>query len=334
MKNNDNGNRGNCFDLIRHFAALLVLYSHHYPMLKRPEPSIRHWESYGFIAVAIFFSISGYFMPASFVRSGNFLNFIGRRLKRLLPALVVCSFIITYVIGTIFTSTPTWEYLTSRWTLGTFASWATFLGRSIPGVFSNFLMPNAIDGSLWTLPIELLCYVVIGTALSFSQSWKMALFLFVAAVLGTAWVVHVDTSFNFYSVPLNFFLIFGICFSGGSLLAMTKDAWFSARIPLLIFAILSIWLMRGRVEINIFGMLGITLITVIIGESAKDKFIKGKFDISYGIYIYAFPIQQLVINEITHRLWLGMLISLVFTLVAGYLSYQFVEKRFLHKNNY
>jgi peptidoglycan/LPS O-acetylase OafA/YrhL len=56
-----------------------------------------------------------------------------------------------------------------------------------------------------------------------------------------------------------------------------------------------------------------------------------KFDISYGVYIYGFPIQQIVINKITHHFWRGMAISFVFAMAAGYLSHRFIEKPFLRK---
>jgi peptidoglycan/LPS O-acetylase OafA/YrhL len=321
--------RNNSFDLIRHFAALLVLYSHHFALSQRPEPQVPYWDTYGFVAVAIFFSISGYFMPESFRQSGNFIRFIGRRVRRIFPGLIVCSFLMTYVLGTVFTVTPTFEYLTSKWTFDTFLQYSVFFGRVIPGVFSNFLFPNAINGSLWTLPIEFLCYIIIGAALSLSGSWKMALALFITSVLGTIYVFRAGVSFDFYAVPLNYLGVFGVCFSAGALLSMTKDAWFSARFPLVIFSLVSLYVLRGRPEIQTFGSLGIAILTIVIGESFSERLINGKFDISYGIYIYAFPVQQITINLLTRNFWLSMAISVALTLGLAALSYRFVERPFL-----
>ncbi|RUL70440.1 acyltransferase family protein [Dyella choica] len=301
--------RGNSYDLMRHFAALLVLYSHQFALHGSVEPIYPFWDTYGYVAVAIFFSISGYFMPASFKRSGNFVEFSKRRLRRLLPAMVVCSFLMTYVLGVIYTNDPKWSYLASNGALVTFLKYSLFLGRAIPGVFANYIYPNAVNGSLWTLPIECVCYIAIGIALSFSQSWKVILALFVGSILGTASLVHTGTGFMFYGVPLNYLCMFGICFSGGALLSVTKEAWYPNRWLLLVFGIFGMFLMPSKLEYGVLGTLGITLVVAVIGESFSDKLINGRFDISYGVYIYGFPIQQIVINEVTHRFWPGIVSS-------------------------
>jgi peptidoglycan/LPS O-acetylase OafA/YrhL len=331
MKNSEGNDRGNCYDLIRHFAALLVLYSHQFALHGAVEPVYPFWDSYGFVAVAIFFSISGYFMPGSFKRSGNFIEFCKRRLRRLLPGMVACSFLMTYVLGAIYTGEPKWNYISSQYAWITFLKYSLFLGQAIPGVFANYIYPNAVNGSLWTLPVECLCYIGIGVALSFSQSWKMILALLAGAMLGTASLVHSGTGFAFYGVPLNYLCMFGICFSGGALLSVTKETWYPHRWFLTMFAVVGMFVMPGGLEYSVMGTLGITIVVAVVGESFSEKLINGKFDISYGMYIYGFPIQQIVINRITHRFWLGMAVSIVLALIAGYLSYRFVEKPFLRR---
>lgn len=99
------------------------------------------------------------------------------------------------------------------------------------------------------------------------------------------------------------------------------------------FGMAGMFLMPGKLEYSVLGTLGITLIVAVVGKSFSDKLINGKFDISYGAYIYGFPVQQIVINEVTHRFWLGMTKSIVLALAAGYLSYRFVEKPFLRKDH-
>lgn len=325
-------NRDNSFDLIRHFAALLVLYSHHFALLKLPEPTFPHWDSLGFVAVVIFFAMSGYFMPGSFNSSGNFLVFMAKRCRRIFPGLIVCSLLMCYLIGGIFTPRPTLNYLFSLSTLKASIQFSSFIGRPIPGVFSDFLFKDAINGSIWTLPVEFVSYILIGIALSYFNHWKSVLTLFILSVVATRLIGHTGMNYMFYCVPLSYLAIFGIAFTGGALMSMTQEYWFANRLYLAVASVIFLIILQGRPEMLILGTLSLGVLTVIIGVSFKDKLINGKFDLSYGIYIYAFPIQQLVINLITQKFWLSMIISAMLTIFVAYLSYKFVEKPFLYAN--
>jgi len=73
--------------------------------------------------------------------------------------------------------------------------------------------------------------------------------------------------------------------------------------------LLMLFLMRGRPECQVIGTASLAVLIIVIGVSLKDNLIRGRFDISYGIYIYAFPLQQIVINRVTGNFWAGMAIS-------------------------
>lgn len=90
--------------------ALLVLFSHHFPLSGRTEPTVSGWDTFGFVAVAIFFAISGFIMPQSYDSAGNFIAFMAKRFRRIFPGLIVCCFLMVYVIGAIFTETSILAY--------------------------------------------------------------------------------------------------------------------------------------------------------------------------------------------------------------------------------
>lgn len=321
----------NCFNSIRHFAAFLVLFSHHYALTGRGEPTIPLWDTLGFLAVAIFFAISGYLMPHSFQSSDNFLHFMEKRVRRIFPGLIFCAFVMVYVIGTIFTPSGIVEYLTSPSNAKTFVLLSMFDGRPIPGVFSDFVYPNALNGSLWTLPVEFACYLIIGVGLAFCRSWKTAAVLLMLACAATATTNIKWDNFSFYNVPLGFLALFGISFCTGALLSLTATAWRPYRLHLAILAAVIIYVIRGRYEIQVLGTASIAILTVVIGTTFKERLLKAGTDISYGVYIYAFPIQQIVINRITDHFWGSMIISAVLVSIAGYLSYRYVESPFLKR---
>lgn len=82
---------------------------------------------------------------------------------------------------------------------------------------------------------------------------------------------------------------------------------------------------------RILGYLIIPALVIIIGVSITDKLIYGRFDYSYGVYIYAFPVQQIIINHTSLGFYSNMLLSALMTLFLGALSWHLVERRFLHK---
>lgn len=324
--------RNNSFDVIRHFAAFLVLFSHQFRLSGFEEPLIKGWDTLGFIGVAIFFTISGYFMPKSFESSGSFFVFIEKRCRRIFPGLFACSFIMVYVIGLFFTNDNKTDYILSYANIKDVFLHTIFIHNVTPGLFSDFIVKDAINGSLWTLPIEFLCYIIIGSALSLAFNWKTAMILLWLASLATATINLVWTDFSFYGISMKYLAIFGIPFATGALMSLTKKSWSGHKVQLSILAIFLMWLLRGRWEIFVLGTASLSILVVIVGVSFREKLINGKFDISYGMYIYAFPIQQIIINRVTNNLWLSMLLSISLTIIIAFLSFKYIESPFLIKN--
>jgi peptidoglycan/LPS O-acetylase OafA/YrhL len=278
----------------------------------------------------MFFAMSGFLMPPSYAGAGNFLAFLAKRCRRIFPGMIVCSFVMVYVIGAAFTKSDLLSYLSDREQAGTFLYFAVLHGRLIPTVFSDFLYRDALNGSLWSLPVEFGWYIVIGSALAFSNSWKTAAALFWLSAAAVVVLANTGAQYVFYDIPATFFALFGIAFATGALLSMTRQTWAPYRVPLVVIAILSLVVTRG-VERQVLGTASLAFLTIVAGTSFRDILVRGKFDISYGVYIYAFPIQQIVINRVTHHFWLGMALSAALTAVAGAASFYLVERCFLHR---
>lgn len=322
-------NRNNSFDIIRLIAAFMVLYSHQFSLSGLQEPIFLKWNSLGYIAVAIFFSISGYFMPKSFGRSDNFIRFIIKRCKRIFPGLFACSIFMYCFIGVIFNTNSISEYLLSGDALTKVIRNSVFIQEQVPGVFSNFKYKEIINGSLWTLPIEFTCYILIGFFLSISNSWKSPAILLLTSVIATIALNYQTDLYAYYSVPFKFLALFMIPFSLGSLLSFTESSWWRYRFKIIAVSFLMLLATNAKPEIQIIGLLCVTTITIISGLSIKDTVINGRFDISYGVYIYAFPVQQIMINLVTHDFYLSLLISSVCTIILSSISYRYVERPFL-----
>jgi peptidoglycan/LPS O-acetylase OafA/YrhL len=156
----------NNFDLIRFIAAALVILSHCFSLAgKEFEPLswLSGYETFGGLAVAIFFITSGFLITASWFSDENILSFIKKRILRIFPALIWVIFLTVFVLGPLLTALPLKEYFKNHTTyLYLNNVYLTCIYYSLPGVFAHNPWPNAVNGSLWTLPIEILMYAMIG----------------------------------------------------------------------------------------------------------------------------------------------------------------------------
>ncbi|HGG8900255.1 TPA: acyltransferase family protein [Enterobacter cloacae] len=323
--------RDNCFDIIRHIAAYTVLVSHHFRLSGFDEPIFARWNTYGALAVAIFFCLSGYLMPKSFQSSENFMEFMKKRCLRIFPGLIFCSFVLYFLIAVIFNTANPVEYLISSKPLIHTLRNILFIRDSVDGVFTSYIFPKEIDGSLWTLPIEFACYVIIGFALSISFSWVTPALLLVAGIVSGIFFSFYPDSATYYSIPFKWLAFFSIPFSFGALLYMTSNAWMKYKKWMLGIAIAFIFAKIGEPQVTTIIPLCVTTIIIVLGLSFKDRVINGGFDISYGVYIYAFPVQQIIINNTNLNFYVSMATCALITTILAMLSYRYIERPFLHK---
>jgi peptidoglycan/LPS O-acetylase OafA/YrhL len=332
--------RHNCFDLMRHIAALAVLVSHHYALSGLVEPNFSgkfifgmNAISWGGLAVLIFFSISGYLVTKSFIRSEGFVDYMNKRTRRLFPGLIVCCAILVFLVMPFYNGNHLIAFFDP-------ASWNSFI-RSVmllrldfPTPVAAFKYHNIMNGSLWTLSSEFLCYVLAAIALGYSKTWRAPAVILALCIAAMLYTLESRSEFIFYQIKSARFLPFLIVFAVGSLMATTESTWNNtkSRIVLAVLSILTLIATSQTKEAYILGNIAIAVSVLAIGTSFKDRLISGKYDISYGIYIYAWPVQQIVINETGLSLYPSLLLTVAITLVLAAASWRFVEKPFLARH--
>jgi peptidoglycan/LPS O-acetylase OafA/YrhL len=304
--------RRNSLNLIRLVLALAVLVHHSWPLMGLGNEPKFAGESLGGWAVAGFFSISGYLITGS--RFSNRLgDFLLHRVARIMPAFLVCLVVMVAVIA------PLGHVATKGTLRGYFSTGTTPLDY----LFSNMFLkvqhydiaggpydvpyPGAWNGSLWSLYYEFVCYLIIAAFALFAivkkSPWPVTL-AFAASILVQA---NIERASVFMGQNFDFVLLMRLLpfFLGG--------------------AVVFVW--RHRVGLHwIPGVLSILASLVIVsafpgwGGPASGAFVAYAFlwisswlpspefihrnDISYGLYIYAFPIQQLLAVYGLHRLGL------------------------------
>lgn len=333
--------RSNSFDAMRLAAALLVLFSHCFPLTGSAdiEPFARFGLSGGDVAVAIFFVISGFLITRSQERRSA-SEYLTARALRILPGLAVAVVVTAFAIGPVvstlgasgyFSSAGTWQYL---WTADIFD-----VQRSLPGVFEQNPYPVTVNGSLWTIALECTAYLLVPILAVMGLLHRRLFWSVVVAAL-VAYGVGVMV-FNFdWRNPGPQFLRYVSTFQALRYLpffAIGAAFWiYRDRIPLnaalATVAIIAI-LATNRTPLFMSALfIGLPYLVIYVGTlgAVARPFFARLGDLSYGTYLYAWPVQQTIAHFVPGiSPWLMLAAAAPITLALAFLSWLLVESRFL-----
>jgi peptidoglycan/LPS O-acetylase OafA/YrhL len=330
-------NRANNFDALRFWAALAVLWSHAFPIAlgpDQPQPltTLSHGQTnLGTVAVALFFVISGFLITRSFERSADWQSFVRARALRIMPGLIVVLVGIAFILGPLVTTLPVWEYLSSGAPIRYVLLNASFSGHSeLPGVFEANPVDHAND-SLWTLRYEVVCYALVfalGVGRLLHRYVTLAMYVATTVLLGVLEAHHggsVDTNLPGPDRLLDFTALFlaGALVHQWRVPLRPKWAW-------LCFALVILALLFGGYKTAQRTLWPYVVLTLAQGIDWRIPSPIKLGDLSYGIYIYAWPVTQLAVMALPQPTWFAAgSIATPTTLVLAWLSWHAVEKRAL-----
>ena len=324
----------NNFDALRFWAALTVLWSHAVPLSYGTEQrellfsASGGQSTLGMVAVTFFFVISGYLITRSFERSSNAWRFVIARALRIMPALLVVLVLVAFVVGPLVTTLPLSQYLHSGAPFDYVSLQATFLHfvDGLPGVFAH--NPQSyVNGSLWTLRYEVECYVLVfalGVAGLLNRYLTLALYVGALAVLAVQ-----DQNLVFggaHGPAMNFHLDFGAKFLAGALVYQWQVP-LKGKLALFALALVVPCIFFGQLPMAQRILLPYAVMYLATGMPLRVPSPARWGDLSYGTYIYAWPVQQLVVlrSHQPHWLWTAI-VSTPIVLLLAWLSWHFVEK--------
>jgi peptidoglycan/LPS O-acetylase OafA/YrhL len=290
-----------------------------YP-LGEPEPLYRlsrNQTSVGAIAVCIFFIISGYLITQSFERSRSARTFLIARALRLLPGLTVVLVTLAFIVGPICSTAPLREYFASEQPYRFVAINLSLMDSidGLPGVFPDNPLPGAVNGSLWTLKYEAHCYILIlflGVCGILNRFTSLSLLL-LGCIAMKFWIG--GNPMQFYS----FFFAGSVLYHWqpplrGAIAALCALLWLAS------FATVGFRIASATVGAYL-------IIYIALAPRVKLPDLARWGDLSYGTYIWAFPVQQVVSAALgAWALWsLNLMISVPVVLALAWLSWRFVE---------
>jgi peptidoglycan/LPS O-acetylase OafA/YrhL len=302
------------FDLLRLIAALMVLWSHQFVLVGLVPPPVPFVGNYGHLGLCIFFAISGYLNMLSLLRTRSISYFAVSRILRIYPALMVC-IVLCILMGAVVTTDPAafWGRKTLSFLKN--VTLISSLRYELPGVFESNPLPRSVNGSLWTLPYEVRLYVLLALAMllcAFRAAWCLLAGVVVLVVLSLLAPKISDVNW----------VNFGLLFLSGSVFAGVQVVM-GLRLAMMAVSVGAV-LMWILVSPNA-GYVAAACLTIVVGLMPPPAWLRPRLDISYGVYIYAFPVQQLVAMRVT-GFWIALILSLIATLALALASALLVEQ--------
>lgn len=322
--------RRNSLNAIRLVLATLVIVSHSWPVGGYGRDPYIGDQSLGGWAVAGFFAISGYLIYGSRENSRSLWRFLKARFFRIYPAFIACLAGIAFIIAPLSLLIDDNSELKPRSNLG-YIYHNMFLiinQRGIGGTLRDVPHRDVWNSPLWTLGWEVICYIGIGVLVTLLprkvMKWVIPAILVICAVM-TAYGVLTEWRWN--SDEAKLFRLVGY-FAAGSTIYLYRDKipdnkWLA--VSALGFVILTI--MSGTFQV--LAPLPLAYLMMYAGIHLPFPEVGRKNDISYGMYIWAFPVQQLLAILLPNQIvpvWVFVIISVLLTIPLAWASWRLIEK--------
>jgi peptidoglycan/LPS O-acetylase OafA/YrhL len=331
----------NCFDALRLALATLVVFEHSYFLpINSPatEPLFRFsggQTNFGSLAVQFFFVISGFLIVRSWETTGSTLRYLQKRVARIIPGFILAS-CAGVVIGALS------AHDIGAYVLGINPS--TFLAKMLslhqadpPNAFPDNPMRGIVTGTLWSIRYEFDCYLIVALlgVLGWLRPGPVAI-IFVAlcgAYAAQRWG-KLDLPIWDHGIP--YFLIsspekwpqlFTYFFAGASFYLWRNHIPRSPFVFATAIITVGIALRCGGAEPVLITAGSYCVFFVSLSFAATPRIVGERVDLSYGTYLFGFPIQQLIISfwpQPVPPLPL-FLTSFGATCVIAYLSWKFIE---------
>jgi peptidoglycan/LPS O-acetylase OafA/YrhL len=336
--------RDNNFNLLRIAAAMAVVVSHSFALaLGSAANEPLHATlgiTLGSIGVHIFFITSGFLVTGSLLSRHSALEFIWARLLRIYPALISMTVLSVFVLGPLMTTLSPGDYFSKAESYLYLLKNSTLLhgvAYTLPGVFTANPYPHAVNGALWSMPYELGMYLILlllWCLLRFRPHTRLRHMRLLLPLLA------IGAAINY--LPRNFpsggeSYIHGLLymfFIGAACYVLKEKIILST--PIFFAAVLMLALAAFSGQSSFFMIYNLTLpyllFFIVFVPAGVLRQYNRLGDYSYGLYIYAFPVQQCVAALLPQvSVWHMTILSGLITLIFAALSWHALEQLALRR---
>lgn len=328
------------FDYLRLGLALAVVLVHSISTSYGPRAGNFVFEGWlRPLTVSIlpaFFALSGFLVCGSLARNPSLFAFLMLRAIRIVPALAAETILCAVVLGPAMTALSLWQYFSDPIFYKYFLNIIGVIQFYLPGVFVDNPFPRVVNGQLWTVPVELECYVALALIFIFGLFTRMWLLvpLFLA---GTVYALasqytRPGIALEVANVHQRVLLL---SFLAGVILYQLRDR-VPYSLPLVLCAGLASYALLLGTGTSYFVPLPIAYLVAGLGvlEIPKRTFLL-RGDYSYGIFLFGFPLQQTFAHLAAQgapelqRWWINFLVCVPLSIGMAYLSWHLIEARVL-----
>lgn len=329
------GGRPTGFDYMRLVLAISVVATHSVITSygRAADHALLHssFEPFMRAILPMFFCLSGFLVTGSLLRCKTLVSFLGLRVIRIYPALGVEVLISALILGPLFTALTLPEYFSDPVFWRYLLNVTGHIHYVLPGVFADNPLPDTVNAQLWTVPWELMCYVMMAILALFGV--KGHRIVAPLAVLGLS-ALHLfgrmqDNGWTYVQHQGGLAgEILVIAFVVGVVFYLYRES-IRATMPLFFGATaLSIFFLWSTPFGEYLGIYTLGYVVAYLGTANPRKIgILQGADYSYGIFLYGFSVQQAFVALFPTAEWYTNILVCVplSALVAG-LSWHYVEK--------
>lgn len=332
--------RKNNFNIIRFCAAIMVMAGHMGTLIG-VSPLNFLGTSLNGEGIAIFFLIGGYLITKSWHADPHVPHYVIKRAFRILPSLIGYVVAATFVFGPFLSVLSAKDYFASPLIGAYLKNIAFYVNFSLPGVFLQNPYMGVVNGSLWSLPVEVLMYFLVPVILiiisRFHKNTKWY-DVSLAAITGLICALRMAQMLLF---PEWHFVVYNVDFAQVVAIVPYYFIGMLYTLPSLkkrlnlqvasVLLLLSLNMSMSAAKMEMLRLIVIPYFVFSLAFAESPYFCKlfSKYELSYGMYLYGFFVQQAVI-----QIWgvqrfsftILLLISIIITICLSWLSSAFIER--------